>query len=497
MYYPAPPGRDNVVMERLPLPWKASSSWRRGMVAAVGPPAAVTLLAIPREHPPTAVVAVLFVLAVVIASRLGGAIPGAAASILSLLSLNFFFTSPLHTFAVAEPEDLVALIVFLIVAGVVGLLLSSAVQAESKAERRELEARLVNRLATRLLSGEPSERVLEAFARGITEVFDFDRCEIFTSFSSGPLVAGKPATGSPLVVHATSRDQQIGEIRVWSDGRRSLARDEQATVESLATQLALALEGTRLSAEVRKAELEAQANQLKAALFSGVTHDVKTPLAAIMASVTSLIDGRGFSEQERRDHLDTIKQEAERLHRVVNNLLDVARLRAHALVPTRVPSAIDEVMESVINRLRPLLDKRAVDMRIGDDIPEVPMDVVQIDQVLTNLLENAIKFTPPGSPIWLSAVGNDKLVRVTVADRGPGILKEDRTRIFEPFERGQNSGSGTGLGLAISNAIVSAHGGRMWVWDNPLGGAAFTFELPCTSEDPKEVTDGRASARGR
>ena len=244
------------------------------------------------------------------------------------------------------------------------------------------------------------------------------------------------------------------------------------------------------------AELEAQASQLKAALFSGVTHDVKTPLAAITTAVTSLIDGRGFSDADRRAHLDTIKQEAERLHRVVNNLLDVARLRSGGLEPVKKPSAIDELMESVINRLRPLLNGRSIEMRLGDDVPEVPMDVVQIDQVLTNLLENAVKFSPPRSPISLLAIGDEHGVRVTVSDAGPGIRKEDRGRIFEPFERADESASGTGLGLAISNAIVVAHGGRMWVNDNPTGGASFTFELPCSPASTSgEVADVQSSAR--
>jgi two-component system sensor histidine kinase KdpD len=275
-----------------------------------------------------------------------------------------------------------------------------------------------------------------------------------------------------------------------------LSQGELTVIQSLATQLALALEGMRLSLEVHRAELDAQASELKAALFSGVTHDVKTPLAAIMTAVTSLIEGRGFSTAEYHDHLDTIKQEAERLHRVVNNLLDVARLGAGVLEPNKVPSAIDELVESVINRLRHRFDGRKVEMRIGDDVPEVPMDVVQIDQVLTNLLENAIKFTPPGSPIALQAVGSIQGVRVTVTDSGPGIAKEDRVRIFEPFERAEGTASGTGLGLAISNAIVVAHGGRMWVSDNPTGGASFTFELPCeTDASPEEVGDATANSR--
>ena len=123
------------------------------------------------------------------------------------------------------------------------------------------------------------------------------------------------------------------------------------------------------------------------------------------------------------------------------------------------------------------------------------MDVIQIDQVLTNLIENAIKFTPAGSPISLLAVGNREGIRVTVSDEGPGIAKGDRERIFEPFERGEGAEAGTGLGLAISQAIVSAHGGRMWVSDNPTGGAAFTFELPGLEATAEEVSDVRASAR--
>lgn len=459
-------------------------SLQRTLLMALALPGAVTLLAIPREHPTHALVAVLYVLAVVVAARLGGALSGVIAAVVSFLCLNFFFTSPLHTFAVASPEDLVTLFVFLATAVVVGLLLSSTLDAKANAERREMEATLVNRLATRLLSGAPTDQVLTTFAEGVCDVFGFSRCQITTSFTeSVDVQRGEAAHRHVLPIKAR---EPLGEIAVWRSDRAIPRTHERTVIESLATQLALALEGVRLSAEVHRAELEVQASQLKAALFSGVTHDVKTPLAAITTSVTSLIDGKGFTETDRLAHLDTIKQEADRLHRVVNNLLDVARLRAGVLEPTKKPSAIDELMESVVNRLRPLLADRNLDMRVADDIPEVPMDVVQIDQVLTNLLENAVKFSPAGTPISLLAVGGKHSVRVTVADAGPGIRKEDRKRIFEPFERAESAASGTGLGLAISNAIVVAHGGRMWVGDNPTGGAAFTFELPCSSRSSVE-----------
>lgn len=477
--------------------WQERPSLLKRAAAAVAAPASVTLTAIPENHPPTAVVSVLYMLGVVIAARVGGAWAGVAASLLSFLSLNFFFTRPLHTFIVAAPEDIVALVVFLVASVVVGVLLSSAIDQKARAERRELETRLMSRLASRLLTGESTEKVLTGFAEGVCDIFGLDGCEITTTFASSARVQRANLSGRAETFHLTGHAQNLGDMKLWLGRRPSLSIDETIVLRSLAAQLAIALEGMRLSVEIRRAELEAHASQLKAALFSGVTHDVKTPLAAITASVTSLIDGRDFSETARREHLDTIRQEADRLHRVVNNLLDVARLRAGVLVAAKVTSPIDELMESVLNRLRPLLADRPVEIRVAAEVPEVPMDVVQIDQVLTNLVENAIKFTPPGTPISLVAVGSPNNVRVTVSDQGPGVAKDDRLRIFEPFERGDGSGSGSGLGLAICNAIVAAHGGRMWVSDNPKAGAAFTFELPCSSPvvSDEEVKDAGTGAR--
>ena len=461
--------------------WPRAPTRTKLLVSAAGP-VAVTLLALLEHHPETAVVAVLYVLAVVIAARVGGAVAGFAASILSFLALNFFFTEPVHTFTVGAAEDLVSLFAFLLASVIVGLLFSAALDAKGKSQRREQEVRLLNRMATRLLAGEPTVKVLDDFADDLRDLFQLESCQIsITVTPSGP-DSWRDVSSYPEHIPLKTSKLDLGHMSLSPGDGRRLSEDERNVIRSLATQLALALEGIRLGAQVRLAELEAHSSQLKAALFSGVTHDVKTPLAAITAAVTSLVDGSDFSETTRREHLETIKQEAERLDRVVNNLLDLARLRAGALVATKSQSPIDEVMESVLNRLRPYLDGRDVELRVGDEVPEVPMDVVQIDQVLSNLIENAMKFTPSGSPISLIAVGSKECVRVTVSDRGPGIPQSDRVRILEPFERGDTSSSGTGLGLAICNAIVIAHGGRMWISENPQGGAAFTFELPCRGE---------------
>jgi two-component system sensor histidine kinase KdpD len=232
-----------------------------------------------------------------------------------------------------------------------------------------------------------------------------------------------------------------------------------------------------LTSEVQEARVQAETNHLRAVLFSSVTHDLKTPLSSITAAVTSLLGGETFTATDRREHLETIHEEAARLNRVVTNLMDLSRMRSGSLTPAKTAASIDEVMESVVARLRPSLGDREIHVDLRSDLPELQLDVVQMDQVLTNLVENASKFST--GPITLTAVGSPNAVRVIVADRGPGIPKDQRQRMFQPFERGDaDPRSGTGLGLAIAHAVVTAHGGRIWIQEVPSGGTAVVFELP-------------------
>ncbi|MEA2452380.1 MAG: two-component system, OmpR family, sensor histidine kinase KdpD [Actinomycetota bacterium] len=458
---------------------KNRRSLLRGLATAVAGASLVTLLALLERQLSTTTAALLYVLVVVVAAGVGGPLAGIVASLLSFLALNFFFTEPIHTFVVGKPEDLVALVVFLIVSVVTGLLLSTAVRERSRSELREQQTQLMNRFTSRLLSGRGLEDVLEKLAGSLSELLDLAECDIATTMTRRVYISNGVDGGEAFEIDLEVKGEKVGSLRVTPpSARKRLTPIEQAVLQNVAGQLALALESTRLTDEVRSAQLDAETNSLRAALFSGVTHDLKTPLSAITASVTSLIEGQDFSEQERFDHLDTIRLEAAHLDRVVTNLMDLARLRAGALVPARVPAAIDELIEAVVARLQPLLAGRDVDLRFKADLPEMQIDVVQVDQVLTNLIENAAKFSPPGSPIVISAAGGSETVRVTVADRGPGIPAVDRERIFQPFERGSGEVAGTGLGLAIARAAVVAHGGRMWAQDGPGGGATITFELP-------------------
>jgi two-component system, OmpR family, sensor histidine kinase KdpD len=453
--------------------------FRRVVTAALVGPALVTSLALLEHQPDTSTAALVFVLAVVAAAGYAGQSAGLGAALTSFLSLNFFFTAPLHTLKVSDRGDLIALIVFLAVSIITGVLFSRAVHERERAERREEQARLTAQFTNRLLSGVPVTEVMRGVGQTLTRLLDLARCEIKTIMTDAVLITSQEPGGEPIEVELRTKDELIGMITATpSAAKARLESEEKTLIESVGAQLSLALESSRLTDEVRSAQLDAETNRLRAALFSGVTHDLKTPLAVITASVTSLLEGPPFNEEQRYDHLDTIRQEADHLNRVVTNLMDLARLRAGALVPKRVPAAIDELIEAVVSRNHLFLTGRDVEISLKGELPEMMMDVVQIDQVLTNLLENAVKFTPAGSPIHITAGGGTESVRVTVSDRGSGIPPADRERVFQPFERGQLEVAGTGLGLAIARAAVLAHGGKMWAQDAPGGGAAVTFELP-------------------
>ena len=461
---------------RLPRPVRA-------VLAGFVPAGIVTLAALLPVEIPTTTAALSYVLAVVVSAAAGGLVAGLVASVCSFLALNFSFTPPLHTFAVEETADLVALAVFLAVSATVGTMLSRVLEQRARAERREREARLLHHLGTRLRSGVPTEEVLRSLAGSVRDLFDLARCEIDSELAEGPLVAERPGGhsegGREEVIPITVQDRELGRIVAVPNGTHPvLTSEERGVIQTLATQIALAIDGVRLGSEAEEARLEAETNRLRAALFSSVTHDLRTPLASITASVSSLLeDGSPLKGADRRELLETIDEEAGRLNRVIGNLMDLSRMRAGAVMPSKSPTAVDELIEGVIARSGSLLKDHPIRLMLRENLPEIPLDLVQIDQAMTNVLENAARFTPAGKQITVAAARWRDGVQIRIADRGPGIPKEEREHVFEPFVRGESS-SGTGLGLAIARAIVEAHGGTILVTDEPGGGAAVVIELP-------------------
>jgi len=467
------------------------TSWLRSAVVAIAAPLAATLLGL-SFHGGDASAASLYLLAIVAAAAVGGLWSGLASALLAFLGLNYFFTPPRHTFRVGEAEDLVALIVFLIVAVIVGALLALALDERTRATRREQETKLLSYFATRLQSSEGLERVLTEFAGALLEAFGLARCEI--QVRADDLVADgsseRPGEGEgpPIVVQLAVGEASLGILTAVPGGQlEPLSDDDRGFLEACAKQVAVAVERLRLDRQVEGARLQAKTDQLRAALFSSVTHDLRTPLAGIKASVTSLLDqGVSLDEGQRRELLRAVLEETDRLNRLIGNILDLAKVRAGALVPAKEPTAIEDVIESVLHRMKPALGNVRVRSIIRPDLPDAPMDPVQIDQVLSNLLENAVRFSPPGGEILISAALWHGSVQVRLADQGPGIPVDERQRVFEAFHRREPEGgrSGSGLGLAIARAIVLAHGGRIWIEGSPSGGTAVVFELPVADTEP-------------
>jgi K+-sensing histidine kinase KdpD len=239
-------------------------------------------------------------------------------------------------------------------------------------------------------------------------------------------------------------------------------------------------DSARRGAEATRAAAAAQRqDELKTALLRAVSHDLRTPLASIKASVSGLRQpGADYSDDDRAELLAEIEEEADRLDRLVSNLLDASRLEAGVLKPRPQAQDLGELIGAVLRRLQPLLDGREVAVEIPDGLPLVACDYAQLDQVVTNLVENAVLHTPAGGSIRLGAARRDGSVEVEVVDQGPGIRAADRERIFRPFERGPTRARGSGLGLTIARGLAEANGGRLWVEAAVGGGARFVVSLP-------------------
>ena len=468
------------------------ASRARPVVISVAAPAlalGISLIVQP-EHELGA--ASLFLLAVVAASVAGGIWAGIGSSVLGFLFLNYFFTEPLHTLRVHNRDDVVALVVFLVVALLVGWVVSRAVSERDRATRREREARLLNLFTTKALSGEPLDRVLNDLAAALVDALRLSSCSIVAAAAgrSYEVRRARPGTGdgSTVELPISSGEVTFGTLRASSPVHEELVPEDRRLVQAAASQVAVYLERARLDAEIAAARLDVERSQARAALFSSVTHDLRTPLASIKTAVTSLlqVDVR-FDPSQARELLQTVLEETDRLNRLVGNILGLAQVRSGALLPVKEPTALDEVVESVLHRLEPTLGGVRV-RTIFRDAPDVPVDPVLIDQVVSNLLENAVRFSPVGGEVALSVAPWRSVVQVRVADQGPGIPADDRDRVFEAFTQlgatAPDASGGSGLGLAISRAIVLAHGGRIWIEGAPGGGTAVVFELPVREAAP-------------
>jgi two-component system sensor histidine kinase KdpD len=296
-----------------------------------------------------------------------------------------------------------------------------------------------------------------------------------------------PGAGALYVPLLGSRGT-VGVLGLRPEDPRPLQAPERLhQLETFASQTALALERARLAEEAERAQVHAETERLRNSLLSSVSHDLRTPLASITGAASTLLEGEArLDPATRRDLLEALHEEADRLTRLVQNLLEMTRLEAGALQPRSEWHPIEEVVGAALGRFAKALAPRTVTTRIPPELPLIPMDDVLIEQVLINLIDNVLKYTPPGSPIEVAAEDIGGAVLVEIADRGPGLPPGEEKLIFEKFHRSDagRSARGAGLGLAICRGIVQAHGGRIWAENRPGGGVAVRFTLPVKEAPP-------------
>jgi two-component system sensor histidine kinase KdpD len=418
-------------------------------------------------------VAALVLLVTVLAVGSLGFPAALAAATVGFLALNWLFTEPTGSLEIERSDDVVALIVFLASATLIGFTVQRLATLRRTAQRREDEAKIRLDLTNRLLAGADVDDALRRAADALAELFAFDACALTT----GP----PPAGGGPLPDANVRVDGPI--VTLLAVASEPLAPADRQLLEALVAGLATGVDRLRLQEQVRAARLAADVGRQRAGFLSAVSHNLRTPLTAVKAAAGTLLSSWSRIEpEERRELLETISDEAERLERLVRNTLELSRIRAGALEvePERVDIA--DLVQHAVRRLRPITRAHRVRLDVDDDLPPVSLDVTMAEQILLNLLENALRYAPPGSEILVGAhahPGADE-VELRVADHGPGVPADAHERIFEEFQSVDTrpDRAGTGLGLAIVRALVVAHGGSVHYEDTPGGGATFVCTFP-------------------
>ncbi len=418
------------------------------------------------------IAALVLLVAVLVVGTLGLA-PGAAGAVTAFLALNVLFTEPTGSLAIRRTDDVVALVVFAASAALIGWTVQRLAALRRVALGREREARIQLELTQRLLSGHDIDDTLPDAARAVQELFGFD---------AGELRAGndRASFGEPGVV--PNVHVETGGIRFDGHAETALAPGDRARLEALMTGLATAVDRLRLREEIRETRIVADIGRQRAGFLSAVSHNLRTPLTAVKAAASTLLASWSrIQPEERRELLETIADEAERLERLVRNTLELSRIRAGALELDAQPVDIADLVQLAVRRLRPITRAHRVRLDVDEDLPAVWLDVTMIEQILLNLLENALRFAPPGSEILVTARrGDDDSIELRVIDHGCGVPADARERIFEEFQSAdpRPDRQGSGLGLAIVRALVVAHGGTVRCEPTPEGGATFVCTFP-------------------
>ena len=441
--------------------------------------------------------AVVFIPAVIAAAMWWGLGPGILAAVLSVLSFDFFFVPPYFTLVVRDIEYVVTLLVLAAVALLVGTLAARLRRQVETARQRERRLEVLYRLS-RALSGVSGVRPLALAAEGELSSIFGSKVRVYLpgsdtldeaaawAFEHGRL-AGNGTENVPaaaaLYLPMITAQGTVGVLAVESPAEEMpLFPENRQLLETAATQIGMAIERDMLAERNRKAAIEAETERMRSSLLSSVSHDLRTPLAVIAGTTSTLIElGEGADAATRRALLGEVYEESNRLTRLVENLLAMTRLDSGVIAVDKQWFPLEDVIGSALGRLRKESGGRVISKYLPPDLPLVPLDGVMVEQVLFNLVDNALKYSPPDTPVDIRVSAGEDEVKIEVSDRGPGLAEEETQAVFEKLYRGSASAGrarGAGLGLAIAQAVVQAHGGRIWASNRPEGGAVFAFTLP-------------------
>jgi two-component system sensor histidine kinase KdpD len=443
----------------------------------IGVPLLTTLLVALDPHVNLSTDLLLQLALVMVIAAIGGMRPGLAASVTASLMSNYYLTEPTHTFTIGDHDNLIALVVFVAVASGVSVLVDRSTSRSREAQRARADATALARSTGSIIAAaDPMPDLVDQLRTlfGLDAVAVLQRSNDAWSITAS---AGLEPPIDPRDGTAIALDDE-GETQLVLRGGQ-INNDDLAVLRAFGDQLSLALEAKRLRGEAATVESLSEANLLRTALLQAVSHDLRTPLASIKASVTGLLEGDvGFSADDRTSLLRTIDESSDRLDRVVGNLLDMSRLQAGATSASVGPTATEEVVAAALNALAAPAERVYVD--VSAELPLVLTDAALLERALANLVSNALAWSPIEQQVWIEAAAVLDRVDVRIIDRGPGIAPDARERVFQPFQRlgDRSTDAGAGLGLAIAKGFVEVTGGQLRVDDTPGGGCTFTVSLP-------------------
>ena len=505
----------------LPLP--VPSARPRDYVIAALVPVFITAVLLPLRNVMTAVdVAMIYLLGVVLVSSRVSRAPSGVASVLGIMLFDVLFVPPYGTLAVADARFVLTFTVMLVVALVMGSLTGRVRRQAEAARLRERTTATLYALSRDLAAARQRGGLARVLLRHLHDLF------------GGAVMLYLPDDRNVLELVARLPDQHLGDlakehaVATWSFEQGQAAGlgtatlpgadaldlplatpglklgavgirpeppgrftdpDQRHLLEAMIGQAAVALERTDIADQARRVHLLAETEHLRTALLSSLSHDLRTPLGVIEGAASALLERDDQPAAVRRELAASVLEESLRMNRLVADLLAMVRLESAELNVTREWHVLRELVGVALERTATALEGRPVHVELPNDLPLVPVDEVLVEQVLVNLLENAAKHTPAGTPVAITARAAAGQVEVQVADRGPGLPAGMEGRIFEKFERAGSQAAGAGLGLTIARGMIRAHGGRIRAGNRPGGGAVFTFTLPIVGTPPAMPLD--------